>query len=150
MSDNFLRLIPEDPRFVPDAARQARAQSRFAELAPDSDEIECHVSEEIEFFDCAANFERILCPTCKADIPVDWWHARMEEDFEEGFTLAKYALPCCNAAHTLHDLDYEWPQGFGKFALRAMNPNISELSDEFKQELEEVLGTKLRVIYQHI
>jgi hypothetical protein len=45
---------------------------------------------------------------------------------------------------------YEWPQGFGRFALDAMNPNIGILQDRYKLEFEEILGTKLRVIYQHI
>jgi hypothetical protein len=42
---------------------------------------------------------------------------------------------------------YEWPQGFGRFALDAMNPNIGELQDKYKREVEKILGTKLRVIY---
>jgi hypothetical protein len=64
--------------------------------------------------------------------------------------LATYATPCCGAICTLHELAYEWSQGFGRFALDAMNPNIGELEDRYKQEFEEILGTKLRVIYQHI
>jgi hypothetical protein len=59
-------------------------------------------------------------------------------------------MPCCGVSNTLHELVYEWPQGFGRFALEAMNPNIGILEDEHKKELEELLGTKLRVIYQHI
>ena len=48
------------------------------------------------------------------------------------------------------NLVYEWPQGFGRFALDAMNPNIGKLKAMDRMELEEILGTKLRVIYQHI
>ena len=47
-------------------------------------------------------------------------------------------------------LVYEWPQGFGRFALDAMNPNIGKLDNRYKEEIEGILGTKLRVIYQHI
>jgi hypothetical protein len=50
----------------------------------------------------------------------------------------------------LHELGYDWPQGFGRFALDAMNPNIGELDDRLKTQFEKILGTKLRVIYQHI
>ena len=39
---------------------------------------------------------------------------------------------------------------FGRFGLDARNPNIGELEDRYKREFEEILGTKLRVIYQHI
>lgn len=150
MSDNWIALVPEDPRFVPDAAKQQRARDRFAEIAPEADEIEIKVSENVVFFDCGGNFERICCRSCGAEIPVEWWQERMDEDHDDGFKLAAYATPCCRKKSTLNDLVYEWPQGFGRFALDAMNPNIGELDDKYKQEFEKILGTKLRVIYQHI
>ncbi len=74
----------------------------------------------------------------------------MDEDFDNGFKLAKYHTKCCMSAYTLHKMLYEWPQGFGRFALDAMNPNIGKLDDRPKDELETILGTKLRIIYQHI
>jgi len=150
MSDNWIALIPEDPRFVPDPANQRRARDRFAELTPEADKIEITVSEKVEFFDCGANFERICCPSCGAEIPVAWWQDRMDDDFGDGFKLAIYATTCCGARCTLHELVYEWPQGFGRFALEAMNPNIGKLEERYKREFEEILGTKLRVIYQHL
>ena len=149
MSDNWIRLVPDDPRYVPDRARQVRAKARFAEIAPKG-EIDVEVRDTVTFFDCGGNFERILCSSCEAEIPVEWWQARMDEDYGEGFQLANCVLPCCSAQCTLNDLVYEWPQAFGKFVLEAMNPNIGMLKDEHKRELEGILGTKLRVIYQHI
>lgn len=150
MSDNRITLIPEDPRFVPDSAKQRRARDRFAEIAPRADEIEIKVTEKVKFFDCGENFERALCPSCRSEIPVEWWQDRMDEDSDEGFKLDSYATPCCGNKCTLHELVYEWPQGFGRFALDAMNPDIGELEDKYKREFEGILGTKLRVIYQHI
>lgn len=150
MSDNWIALIPEDPRFVPDQARRDLALDRFAQLAPKADSIEANVSPTIEFFDCGTNLERILCPACRSEISTDWWQDRMDEDFEEGFKLATYPTPCCRANATLHDLIYDWPQGFGRFILDAMNPNLERLPDQFIAELETILGTKLRVIYQHL
>jgi len=150
MSDNWIKLIPEDPNFIPEAGKRSQARDRLAEIAPDADEIDIIVFENVEFFDCCANFERILCPRCRSEIPVAWWQQRMDEDYSNGFMLAKYATPCCKTLHTLHELVYEWPQGFGRFALDAMNPNIEMLEDRYKEEFEEILGTKLRVIYQHI
>ncbi len=99
MSDNWIRLIPEDPSFIPDAAKQMRARARFAEIAPDADEIEVKVCDKVEFFDCGGNFERILCPSCHSEIAVAWWQDRMNEDYNEGFILARYATPCCNMLH---------------------------------------------------
>ncbi len=75
----------------------------------------------------------------------------MDEDYsDDGFKLAAYATPCCGKIGTLNELVYEWPQGFGRFALDAMNANIGKLEDRYKQEFENILGTKLRVIYRHI
>ena len=151
MSDNWIALIPKDPRHVPDAERQSRARARLAEIAPDADEIEIKVSDQIEFVDCGANFERIRCPSCNTEISVEWWQERMDADcVDGGFTLRQYAMSCCGVGHSLDQLLYEWPQGFARFVIGAMNPKIDKLSDEQKAEFEEVLGTPLRVIYQHI
>lgn len=150
MSDNWITLIPEDPRFIPEVTNHSRARDRFIELAPESDQVEIRLCEKVKFFDCGGNFERIRCPSCGSEIPVEWWSERMDEDYDDGFKLAPYATPCCSARRTLHELVYEWPQGFGLFALDAMNPNIGRLEERYKREFEEILGTTLRVIYQHI
>jgi hypothetical protein len=149
MSDNWVTLIPEDPNHIPDAVRHRRARNRFAEILPDADEIEIKVSSKIEFFDSGGNFECIRCPGCGSEIAMDWWKDRMDEDFGDWFKLATYATPCCGTKCTLHELLYDWPQGFGRFALEAMNPNIGELKDRYKRELEVILGSELRVIYRH-
>jgi hypothetical protein len=151
MSDDWITLIPEDPRFVPAPEKQKLACLKFREIAPSADEIEIRASETIEFHHCGANFERVLCPHCDSDV-TDWWTKRMDEEYdkESGFKLLQYATPCCHATLTLHELHYEWPQGFGRFALEAMNPNLGKLKEEYKHEFERILGTPLRVIYTHI
>lgn len=150
MSDDWIVIIPEDPRFIPDQPNRDRARDRFTQIAPHASEIEAKVFETVQFFDCGANFERSLCPTCRSEIPTAWWQDRMEEDYGDGFKLVSYPMPCCGTRSTLHELVYDWPQGFGRFALDAMNPNIGMLEERYKFEFEEILGTKLRVIYQHI
>jgi hypothetical protein len=149
MSDNFIRLVPDDPNFVPNAAQQLRAKAWFAEIAPGA-AVEATVCDTIQFFDCGANCERIRCPACKKEVAVDWWQDHMEEDFVQGFRLSMYVLPCCAAKCNLNQLVYEGSQAFGRFVLDAMNPDIGILTDERKKELEDLLGTKLRVIYRHI
>ena len=74
----------------------------------------------------------------------------MDEDFDDGFKLAAYTTPCCHAECRLHELIYEWPQGFGCFALEVRDPGIGKLEEKHLRELEEILGRKFRVIYQHI
>ena len=60
LSDTWIALIPEDPYFVPIEARRVLALNRFMELAPDADQIEIILSDQVMFFDCGANFERVI------------------------------------------------------------------------------------------
>jgi hypothetical protein len=150
MSDDWITLIPEDPRLVPDQHRRLLAQDRLKQIAPEAWEITAEVSDGIRFVDAGANWEGILCPTCASRVDEDWWSVKMTEEYQNSYPLKAYALPCCGAKHTLHDLNYVWPQGFARFELSAMNPNIGKLSDTAKRDLEAVLGTPLRVIYRHI
>ena len=148
MSDNWIVLIPENPRHVPEKERQDFARIRFQEICPDA-VIEVKVFEEIQFFDCGSNFERIVCPVCASEISMDWWQDLMDKEFDALCPLEKKPTPCCGAMHTLHELRYDWPQGFGRFSLEAMNPNTGLLEDGDKAELEKILGCSLRVIYSH-
>jgi hypothetical protein len=151
MSDHWIVLIPTDPRFVPEPLKREQALERFSAMAPEAEELECKVAEEVQFFDCGQNFERVLCPICKTVLPMEWWEAQLETDaVDDGFRLDKYVTPCCGASCSLDELQYEWTQGFARFSLEAMNPDLGELQDDCKQELESILGTKLRVIYQHL
>jgi len=150
MSDNFLILIPQDPNHVPTADQQSEAGRRMRGLAPNADEIKTETFETVQFFDCAANFSSVSCPHCRSEIPQDWWGDKMDADYEDGFQLASYDAPCCGKAANLHELVYDWPQGFGRFAVTAMNPGIGLLSDQQREEFEALLGTKLRVIYNHL
>jgi hypothetical protein len=75
----------------------------------------------------------------------------MGEDCEDGgFQLKDYSMPCCGHVSSLNDLQYDWPQGFARFGIDAMNPNIGKLTDEQIRDFELLLETPLRVIYQHI
>lgn len=155
MSDDWIALIPVDPRFIPAPEKQLTARNRLEEIAPDAHEFTIRVSEAVQFFDCGANLDNITCAACGAELPFSWWEERMGDDYlddpsEKGFKLAHYRTPCCNTAFTLHELVYDLPQAFGRFALEVLNPNIGTLDESHRQELEEILGTKLIVVYQHV
>ena len=151
MSDHRIALVPQDPNFVPDPQTYDVALELFESIAPEADEIEVKLSDKIQFFDCGANLERIICPRCGQEILVDWWQDRMGDDHDgNGFQLAKYSAPRCEAFVGLDELRYEWPQAFARFGIDAMNPNIGRLSDEQRSAFECILGTPLRTIYQHI
>jgi len=150
MSDHFIVLIPEDPQHIPSSAKQELARAKFAQIAPDAEGVSVKNFETVTFFDCGANLERILCPSCGSEIPFDWWQKTMDADYDGGFRLSAFATPCCNSPRTLNDLVYEWPQGFGRFALTAMNPNTGKLDVADKKSIESALGAKLRVIHRRV
>jgi hypothetical protein len=50
----------------------------------------------------------------------------------------------------LNDLVWEWPAGFAKFILEAMNPRLQgRLPEERQSQTETILGCGLRQIYAH-
>ena len=151
MSDDFIRVIPRDPRHVPTPQVQRRVVELLAQWAPGAEDITAETSEEIRFFDCGENFKQIGCPKCVAEIDLEWWHARMDDDAQEGsFRLARYKLPCCGGSVTLNDLEYDWPQAFGRFSWEVRNPDIGELTSANRTELEVAAGVPLVFIRQHL
>lgn len=83
---------------------------------------------------------------------MDWWQEKMNDDFgdDSDFKLKPIELPCCGAVKTLHELNYDFQQGFARFGLSTMNPNIGELPKEIITAIEAILDCQLRVIYCHI
>jgi hypothetical protein len=151
MSDDFIVVVPRDPTHVPTAEVQRRVAEVLSRLAPKAEDSTVQATEEIQFFDCGENFERISCPRCSADISIDWWHERLDDDAEgDGFQLASYELPCCGGTATLNELIYDWPQAFGRFRWEVTNPNIGALSDGDKSALEAAAGFELVFVRQHI
>jgi hypothetical protein len=150
MSDNFLRLIPTVPNYVPTKRAQVVAHRLLQSFAPKADEIRTQVSEQVEFIDQGVNFERVSCPLCGKQLSQDWWASTMEAACANGFEELAVLMPCCNAKSSLNDLTYEWPAGFARFVLEAMNPGIDiNLATGQVQELEIVLGCSLRTIWAH-
>ncbi len=153
MSDDYINIIPERPGFVPEEVGRQAALAYFRTIAPAADKITAEVSEQVEFVHCGQNFERIFCPSCGTPITMEVWQDWMDQDFrgrDKGFVLADHVLPCCGASASLHDLRYEWPQGFACFNLCAENSNIGKLSDEQCREFERLLGAKVRIVYEHL
>src|SRR2546421_11705112 len=149
MSDDYLRLIPLQPQFVPTAVAGELARSRFADLVPDAEEVTAVITEEVEFIDQGANFERVRCPNCGAELDKEWWQGRMDEAAAAAFSALDVAVPCCGLGVSLNDLSYELPAGFAKFVLEALNPNVRDLPEIGLAEIAAALGTPLRKIWAH-
>jgi hypothetical protein len=150
VSDNYIILIPQAPTFIPTAAAIKKSVALFKKLAPKADEIKSETTDHPRFIDCGENFQSISCPKCGANLDNDWWQDWMSEEAEADFPLRPATLPCCAAKVTLNDLKYDWPQGFARFSLEAMNPNIPGLTPVQITEFESILGCPLRNIFRHI
>jgi hypothetical protein len=151
MSDNWIYVISRDPSFVPPKESIAGAERFLARLAPAADEIFNEMSEEMKFRDCGSNLESIHCPQCSIELPTRCWAERMDEDhLEGGFKLKPIQLPCGHVAGSLNELRYDFDQGFSRFLLGAMNPNVALLATEQIAHFEMLLGCPVKVIYRHI
>jgi len=150
MSDNWIIIIPESANFVPSEEAQRKAVDLLKRLAPNSWEVIAEATPKIRFFDCGGNFSHVICPTCGKDLDIYWWQDRMENEAEDGYPLSLIDMPCCAAKHRMDELRYDWPQGFARFSIEAMNPDIADLSEKDLSEFESLLGCKVRKILRHI
>jgi hypothetical protein len=146
MSDNLLRLIPEQPEFEPSSAARDKAVCALRALIPSAVAVNAHLFEEIRFVDQGSNFERILCPHCKQEITSNW-PGLMEECSKFEFTKRRVIVPCCQLESDLNELVYEWPAGFARFVLEVENPVPLEwLPSAAQMSLEGILGCRVRQI----
>lgn len=151
MSDHWISAIPKDPYAVPTSAQIEAATAYLSSIAPDSETVTFDIDERVQFRDCGENLESISCPFCRASLDRDWWSDRMSEDHDGiGFKLLPMALPCCSNKASLNELVYVFDQGFSRFILEAMNPNVGTLGQDKIGELSKLLSQELRIIYQHI
>jgi hypothetical protein len=147
VSDHSVVFIPTDPRFVPSEKGQAAATALLRSLLSGAEAISSEVDDVVEFRDCGENFETVRCPACLLPIEIDTWQEWMSEDYSDdaGFRLGVFATPCCGARTTLNELLYDWPQGFSRYALCAVNAGDAA-APSAAPELEAALGCRLRVI----
>jgi hypothetical protein len=151
MSDHFIVLVPRDPTLVPTDEVQRRVVGMLNRIAPNAESITAEASAQVQFFDCGQNFERISCPHCSSEIGIDWWQDRLNQDIAGvGFRLDSYEAPCCAKSVNLNELNYDWPQAFGKFNWTVRNPNIGEMTATANVELEAVAGFALVPIHQRV
>lgn len=124
MSDNYIRLVPDDLRWQPDPEAAIAVTDYLARLfdgpAESVDEVSYDYYDEITLIDAGTNTERITCPACGGDIDVEWFFD-LVADQGDSFEDLTVTVPCCEAVTTLDALHYDWPVGFGRFAVTAMN-----------------------------
>ena len=149
MSENYVRLIPTDPRYAPEPAVQQAAVDLLRSVLPDADEVTSRLTGDVRFIDPGANLESVSCPSCGRDIQ-EWWTDIMDRLWPTRFANLTATLPCCGSTVSLNDLHHELPAGFARFVLEARSPNARDLAAERLEALERALGCRLRRIWAHI
>ena len=104
----------------------------------------------VQLVDCGTNFEGVRCPSCAADLQERWQEA-MDDGYQGGrFVALNVSTPCCGMATSVNDLDDPWPVGFTRFTIEVMSPDAGdEEADALAKVVAEILGTLLRVIWDH-
>ncbi len=143
VSDSTLHVIPTDPQVAPSVPEETRAlaflRSRFAH-------VDCQRFDDPVFVDAGQSFDRVYCPSCGAELELDWWARQMDAAHEGAFTDLSVRVPCCGNDSSLNDLRYEMPQGFARFTLSIREPGRDLAAAELR-ELEQLLGLALRVVW---
>ncbi len=151
MSDDYIIIISEMPAYVPDRKTQKKAIAYFQSILGSGTLVSVVLHDEIQFVDCGSNFTSVKCPSCIKDLDIEIWQKWMDMDFVgKGFNLNLHKMSCCTSSYTLHDLKYNFAQGFAKFELLAQNPNIGYLSENYINEFSKIFGHPVRVIYRHL
>ena len=151
MSDHYLFVIPTDPTFVPDASAQQGAMRLAMRAFPNVDKIVLEQSERIEFVFALGNYEAPSCPFCGSDLDHWFWTALDQWAKRIDTGRLTVTLPCCRQPGSLNDLAYgDFPQGFARFQLPAMNANIGWIGSDLLLQFEGVLGCPVRVVYRRL
>ena len=147
MSDNFLNVIPVNASFVPDITAQYNAKTFLAQRYTDN-QMEFITTDKTEFVDQGANFDAVSCNLCGHVLDTEVWQNAMDNAFQNQFKDLQFRTPCCNKVTSLNDLKYEMPAGFARYIMRIANPQTGLSNDEISK-LEDVVGTKLKVVWSH-
>lgn len=159
MSDNWIQIIATDPTFVPPPSAQADAVAAMRSIAPNADEVQAVDEGHIVFVDAGTNFESVNCPNCKSRLNNggegqqgvdDWWSVQKDRAAQSAFENRDAVCPDCLAKLDLNDLSYDWPQGFARWRLEAMNPVLGTLSGGDTERLAALIGHDVRVVYTHL
>jgi hypothetical protein len=152
MSDHWICFIPRDPQFVPTDEAISRAARFMAAIAPNADEIASEISDSVLFRDCGGNFESVHCPNCDSALSIEWWSEQMDskDRWIGGSEIDAIRLSCGHNVKSLNDLRYHFDQGFSRFILNSMNPNIGALAPAQVSNIAAFLGCAVKVIYRHL
>ena len=154
MSDGYIRVIPTDLEWQPTPEAAAAAASYVARLfsgpSADVEDVDYEFYDRVTLIDAGENTTRITCSHCDGDIEVDWLFDLIEQN-GESFDSLNVAVPCCGVVVALHTLRYDWPVGFARFEVSAMNPSRAkyELAAEELADVAALLDHPVTQILAH-
>ncbi|GIF78094.1 hypothetical protein Asi02nite_76120 [Asanoa siamensis] len=147
-------MIPTDLQWqpAPDAAAAAVAYVArlFSGPADDVEEVDYEFYDQVTLIDAGENATRIRCSRCDGESDVGWLYDLAAEN-DEGFDRPDIAMPCCGAVVMLDTLRYDWPMGFARFEVSAMNPRRDkyELDATELADVAAILGHPVTQILAH-
>jgi len=154
MSDGYIRLIPTDLNWQPTPEAAAAAVSYVVRLfsgpGDDVEHVDHKFYDQVTLIDAGENTTQITCPRCAEDIDLKWFYDLIEEN-SESFDGSDATVPCCGAVVPLDSLDYDWPVGFARFEVSAMNPTRAkyELDPQELADLAALLGHPVTQVLAH-
>jgi hypothetical protein len=149
VSDSVLRIVPAAPEWVPAEANVDAAVGAVRKLCPGAAELTVRQYAGVTFIDQGGNFEAVRCPACAAVLETDWWRQQMDRAYATHFEVLAIVTPCCAAAVSLNDLEYDRPAGFARFEVRVLSPGRGWLSQDEMTRVSAALGTPVRQIMSH-
>jgi hypothetical protein len=149
MSDNYLKLIPEDPHYVASATALAGVKFLLEHYCPKAQLITIELRKRVVFFDAGGNLEAVYCPFC-GSVQTDWFFRTTSElDKRNNLEDMAIAMPCCSRATTLNDLRFVFPAGFARCAVEVLNPDREWLTEEELGPVAKAMGCNVRQIFAH-
>jgi hypothetical protein len=160
MSDNYLRIVPVDPAFIPAPSAAEFALEIVRRSLPDADEVQAVSYAHPTFIDQGINFEKIICPGCRSRLSVsggretartdDWWLDVSRKVDRTHLIGALVVMPCCGSSVAFETISYDWPAAVASFEISVLNPGVSRgLSDALTTGIERALGCLVTEIWAH-
>jgi hypothetical protein len=154
VSDGYIRLIPTNREWQPAPENAVAATAYVARLFSGAEDhvegVRHEFYDRITLIDAGENTTRVSCSKCGADIGVEWFFDLIEAN-GEAFDSLDVSVPCCGGVVALDSLSYDWPVGFARFEVCAMNPTRAkyELDAEELHGLATLLGHQVAQILAH-
>jgi hypothetical protein len=118
-----------------------------------SDHVDCVESEfydRLTLIDAGENTSTVICPECATDLGVVWLFDFVAENGISYDTL-DVVVPCCDRTVGLDRLHCDWPIGFARFEVAAINARRDgyELDEAEVATVVTLLGHPITQILAH-